>query len=158
MRRAQAALEFITTYGWAILVIMVMAGSFAYFGVLNPAKLTPERCSVSPEFSCNDFKITTSATSTSAGNVSMIFTQTLGQTIYPTNFSCSYQGLVGAATSSIPFASSWSPKSSLIAMCNNTIPPSLKGEKIKISYTISYKTSSTGLTHTADGELVAEAQ
>ena len=31
-----AALEFLTTYGWAFLVILVMIGALAYFGILNP--------------------------------------------------------------------------------------------------------------------------
>ena len=31
--RAQAALEFLMTYGWAILVVLVSIGALAYFGV-----------------------------------------------------------------------------------------------------------------------------
>ena len=38
MRRGQAALEFLTTYGWAFLVILVMIGALAYFGVLDPER------------------------------------------------------------------------------------------------------------------------
>ncbi|MFH1134360.1 MAG: hypothetical protein V1735_07795 [Nanoarchaeota archaeon] len=44
MRRAQAAMEFIMTYGWAILVVLAAIGALAYFGVLNPANLLPEKC------------------------------------------------------------------------------------------------------------------
>lgn len=36
--KGQAALEFLTTYGWAFLVILVMIGALTYFGVLAPAK------------------------------------------------------------------------------------------------------------------------
>ena len=38
MRKAQAALEFLTTYGWAFIVILIMIGALAYFGVLNPSR------------------------------------------------------------------------------------------------------------------------
>ena len=44
MKRGQVALEFIMTYGWAILVVLVAIGALAYFGVLNPGKYLPEKC------------------------------------------------------------------------------------------------------------------
>jgi len=56
--RAQAALEFLTTYGWAFLVILIMIGALAYFGVLKPSKLLPERCTFGSEIECQDFQIT----------------------------------------------------------------------------------------------------
>ena len=34
--------EFLTTYGWAFLVILVMIGALAYFGVLNPENFMEE--------------------------------------------------------------------------------------------------------------------
>lgn len=57
MRRGQAALEFLTTYGWAFLVILIMIGALAYFGVLNPIGLLPDRCNFGPEVECQDFQI-----------------------------------------------------------------------------------------------------
>lgn len=42
-KRAQAAMEFLMTYGWAILVVLLAIGALAYFGVLSPQKLLPER-------------------------------------------------------------------------------------------------------------------
>ncbi|MAE13796.1 hypothetical protein CMO92_04475 [Candidatus Woesearchaeota archaeon] len=44
MKRAQAAMEFLMTYGWAILVVLAAIGALAYFGVLSPDSLLPERC------------------------------------------------------------------------------------------------------------------
>src|SRR3989344_4435487 len=46
-KRAQAAMEFLMTYGWAILVVLVAIGALAYFGVLSPEKFLPEKCIVS---------------------------------------------------------------------------------------------------------------
>src|SRR5512141_704268 len=54
-RRGQAALEFLTTYGWALLVILVMIGALVYFGVLNPTKVLPNRCEAEAGFSCQEF-------------------------------------------------------------------------------------------------------
>ncbi len=42
MRKAQAAMEFLMTYGWAILVVIAAIAALAYFGVLSPAKVLPE--------------------------------------------------------------------------------------------------------------------
>ena len=53
-RKSQAAMEFLSTYGWAFLVILVIMGVLAYFGILNPSKFLPSRCSFSPEFGCLD--------------------------------------------------------------------------------------------------------
>ena len=53
MRKSQAALEFLTTYAWAFLVIIVMIGALAYFGVLSPSKLLPDRCNFGSEVGCN---------------------------------------------------------------------------------------------------------
>ena len=52
-RKSQAALEFLTTYAWAFLVIIIMVGALAYFGVLSPSKLLPDRCNFGSEISCN---------------------------------------------------------------------------------------------------------
>lgn len=60
-KRSQAALEFLTTYGWAFLIILIMIGTLAYFGILNPSKLLPSRCSLGAEFTCTDWQISLNA-------------------------------------------------------------------------------------------------
>ena len=37
------ALEFMMTYGWAILIVLIAIGALFYFGVLNPLQNTEER-------------------------------------------------------------------------------------------------------------------
>ena len=54
---SQAALEFIMTYGWAILVVLVAVGALAYFGVLKPDLFLPKRCSLPSGFACLDYKV-----------------------------------------------------------------------------------------------------
>jgi uncharacterized protein (UPF0333 family) len=46
-KKAQAAMEFLMTYGWAILVVLIAIGALAYFGVLSPDKFLPEKCVIS---------------------------------------------------------------------------------------------------------------
>jgi len=56
-RKGQAALEFLMTYGWAILVVLVVIGALAYFGVLNPDSLVPDKCTLTTGISCDDHQI-----------------------------------------------------------------------------------------------------
>ena len=46
-RKGQAAMEFLMTYGWAILVVLAAIAALAYFGVLSPSKMLPERTTFS---------------------------------------------------------------------------------------------------------------
>lgn len=60
-KKGQAALEFLTTYGWAFLVILTMIGALAYFGVLNPKKFVPDTCTFGAAFICDDHVINTNS-------------------------------------------------------------------------------------------------
>ena len=59
-RRAQAAMEFLMTYGWAILVVLAAIGALSYFGVMNPGKFIPESCTLpsTAGLACIDFTVT----------------------------------------------------------------------------------------------------
>ena len=56
-RESQAALEFLMTYGWAILVVLVAVVALAYFGVLSPDRFLPEKCILPPGITCLDYKV-----------------------------------------------------------------------------------------------------
>lgn len=73
-RKGQAALEFMMTYGWAILVVLAAIGALSYFGVLDPGRLTPETCVTSSGFGCLG-KPVTDAT---AGEVSFSISNGVG--------------------------------------------------------------------------------
>ena len=57
MRKGQAAMEFLMTYGWAILVVLVAIGALAYFGVLSPDRFLPSKCTLPAGIACTDFRI-----------------------------------------------------------------------------------------------------
>ncbi|MEK6973974.1 MAG: fibronectin type III domain-containing protein [Nanoarchaeota archaeon] len=59
-RRAQGAMEFMMTYGWAILVVLISLTALYYFGGIgDSSKSISSVCILPPGFSCNDFQITT---------------------------------------------------------------------------------------------------
>ncbi|MGC8851252.1 MAG: hypothetical protein ACP5O3_03445 [Candidatus Micrarchaeia archaeon] len=71
--RGQQALEYLVTYGWAILVIVIIAAVLWYFGVFNPSKWAAEKqCGGFSSFSCNEFKLSASASNASGTGFSVI--------------------------------------------------------------------------------------
>ncbi len=67
-KKGQAALEFLTTYGWAFLVILVMTGALSYFGVLSPGKYITDSCKLSGLVECGGgFAVEANETSMRAG-------------------------------------------------------------------------------------------
>jgi hypothetical protein len=76
-KKGQAAMEFIMTYGWAILVVLVAIAALAYFGVLSPGKYLPEKCMPSAGIGCTSFKATTAG-------VDFVFQNALGKDIVVT--------------------------------------------------------------------------
>jgi len=52
-KRGQAAMEFLTTYGWAILVIVIVLAALLWMGVFNVMNKVPERCEFQPGIGCS---------------------------------------------------------------------------------------------------------
>ncbi len=49
-KKGQAAMEFLMTYGWAILAAVIAIGVLAYFGVFSPGKYITGNAIVNPPF------------------------------------------------------------------------------------------------------------
>jgi uncharacterized protein (UPF0333 family) len=52
-RKGQAAMEFLMTYGWAILAAVIAIAVLAYFGVFSPGRYVPDACTLSPPLGCD---------------------------------------------------------------------------------------------------------
>ncbi len=55
-RRGQTAMEYIVTYGWAFLVILVVMGAMSYFGFISPSRWVPEKCDFGTQLVCQDYQ------------------------------------------------------------------------------------------------------
>lgn len=67
-KSGQAAVEFLLTYGWAMLAVLVMVGALSYFGFLSPSAFLPEKCEFMVGLSCRDFQLKSNAVMLSLGN------------------------------------------------------------------------------------------
>ncbi|VVB68283.1 Uncharacterised protein [Candidatus Norongarragalina meridionalis] len=69
MKRGQSALEYLVTYGWAILAIVIIAAVLWYFGIFNPNKWSSSKqCGGFANFQCIDYNTTATTTSITLGN------------------------------------------------------------------------------------------
>jgi len=52
--RAQSAMEYLMTYGWAILIIAVVLGALFVLGVFNGSNISTSSCVAGPGFLCSN--------------------------------------------------------------------------------------------------------
>ena len=79
--KLQSAMEYLMTYGWAILIIAVVLGALFSLGVFG--NLLGNHCVTTPGWSC------ASATLATSGVLKMSIGQATGSTIYLRNAACS---------------------------------------------------------------------
>lgn len=158
-KRGQAAMEFLMTYGWAILVVLVVIGALAYFGVLSPQKLLPDKCTLPPGMLCDDYSLSETS------GVQMIISNGLGKTITITDM------VVVESASGDEVCVSLAPTTTLPPAIPNGKKDRLscgdvgalsdyEGEKTKFDVKLTYvfgsdPTASGVLTHISEGEIYA---
>ena len=135
-------MEFLMTYGWAILVVLIAISALAYFGVLNPSRFLPESCTLVPGLSCVDHKATSST-------VTLVIQNGMGQDldVFSVN--------VGTCTKSPDMT--FSDASQI--QFNITNCPSFGdvGARLKSDIVVKF-TSEAGLEHTESGQLVTKVE
>ena len=160
MRKAQAALEFLTTYGWAFLVILIMIGALAYFGVLNPSNLLPPRCMFSPEIQCLEHKILGSVNIGGVNrgylafrvrnNVGQMASFSFNATDIATNEYCINVGIIGGGTNI---------RAGKIMEVNCTFNSTLPvGDRRKFEVSANYTKSGGSYSTPVKGEIYGEIQ
>ncbi len=50
--KAQSAVEYITTYSWALLVLAIVIAALFELGLFNPNQFTQQECTITADFSC----------------------------------------------------------------------------------------------------------
>ncbi len=162
--KAQAALEFLTTYAWAFLVIIIMIGALAYFGVLSPSKLLPDRCNFGPEAGCN--KNTMVVDNVNDNTLTMRLENNAGTPLTVTSATVTTDvTTAGTCTAQINNAAivnfAWASDTSITFNADCTTGTSLVAkEKIKFSIEINYYPTAAGSTYakTVFGEVFTTIQ
>ncbi len=152
-RKGQSAMEFLMTYGWAILVVLIAIGALAYFGILNPAKFLPSQCALFPGISCSTFKVT--------GTVATFIIQNgAGSTLGDLNITISNpnQGNCGTITSTTANFSDGATSTHTITCASGSYGTT--GDRFKADLNISYYegTGSNKIYHIKKGSLVTQIE
>ena|SRR3989338_359075 len=153
--KSQAALEFLTTYGWAFLVILIMIGSLAYFGILNPSKILPDRCNIGAEFQCLAYQI--DATN---NEFRVRLKNGMGEAITVTGMTESSETTIAYSCTNPANPVNWAAGAIVdlqFTACNSALAGFVTGEKGKVLLTINYYTVRSGVNYgkQAKGDIYA---
>ena len=151
MRRAQTSLEFLSTYGWMIMVAAVVAGALAYFGVFTPENNLPQQCLFGYDFTCEQYVVHAN------GSVKFSLTNKIGEPLEALSITCIYEN-GDSHGGSIP-TNTWGAGD---LMGFNCTPIAAVGglevaEREKIDVRIEYQKKSGGFVKTVQGEVTANA-
>ena len=136
--KGQAAMEFLMTYGWAILVVLAAIAALAYFGVLSPEKLLPEKCVLQPGLACVSHKVEPT-------KVTLVISNGLGRTITINSID------VGGCSSF--FSETMLSGAQQTFVIGGSCSNGAAKEKFKADITLGYTEKETSLTKTAYGNL-----
>ena len=71
-KRGQAATEFLTTYGWAILILIIVIVLITSLGIFNPK--TKNSCIGSEPIDCSDVKLSSSTNLITPNKITLVLT------------------------------------------------------------------------------------
>ncbi len=90
IRKGQAAIEYLTTYGWAIIVLIMMVSALSFFGVINPRQWAPDRCELGAEMHCVDHVFDNDGSSVT---LKLILKNNLRERINIESLNCTFEGI-----------------------------------------------------------------
>lgn len=145
-RKSQAALEFLMTYGWAILVVLVAIGALAYFGVLSPDAFLPSKCTLPSGIACTDFILDDATTD----KITVVLRNGMG-------FDATSVTVVvsGCTPLSAPATIGNGQQEKYELTCTNALTG---GSKFSGQLNVTYTNADTTLVHTIQGSLTGKAQ
>lgn len=155
-QKGQAAMEFLMTYGWAILVVLVVIGALAYFGILNPSSFLPKRCILGSGLSCADSQLKADRT------FSIVIVNSLANPIQITAVSLDdtkLQNIAGTCSvTGVPTAVILPGEQTAVlsGTCSGTSLTA--GTRIKGKLTVAYTDVSTKFSHTQVGEAILDVE
>ena len=153
--KSQAALEFLTTYAWAFLVILVTIGALYSFGAFDFSKFLPQRCLFPSQFECIDY----SFMGAPVNEVRLRLANNLGENIRVTSFSITNDAVNPLGCSSLPASPiDWArdtERDFVFSGCQNGV--FIIGERTDAKITMKYCSPLTAgcPEHTVNGKITA---
>jgi len=148
-KRGQAAMEFLMTYGWAILAAVIVIAVLASFGVFSGDKYVPTTCVISAPWGCDKNQVAADST---GNNVTFVLVNGGGQMYDNVNISLSgdCDGVYNVGHDIDDGVVS----PNVVVPCTGGIGA---GEKIQSDITVTYSANGGTITMTSSGSLTVEA-
>ena len=152
-KKGQAALEFIMTYGWAILVVLVAIGALAYFGVLSPDKFLPSKCTLQAGLACLDHRVLAPNVGAgyANGRITAVIQNSLG---FDLNTVVARAGPCGDSGAGVNLANGAKATFNIDCIAANPI----SGSKFNGDLNISYTVTDTNLAHVNVGAITSRVE
>lgn len=157
-KKSQAALEFLTTYAWAFIVIAIVIAAIAYFGILNPASLFPDRCTISPEIGCIEAKL--GKTDIGTGVLRLKLKNNFREHIIITSWNTSSESATPFTCTQAPTTGIWpsgETRDIEFTGCNNNEAGLVLGQKSKVNMKVNFypSTATSVYARLVEGEVFA---
>lgn len=151
IKKGQAATEFLVTYGWMLLVVIMVGGGLTYFGVFDTERLLPQQCQIGFDFSCERFTILED------GTVRIEVANKLGEPVQVSAFSCTYPNDDVFQASALP-PTDWLSGDNFDFECQVTPATASyfsQGSREQVELTLIYTKSSGAFPKTETGMIAA---
>ncbi len=148
--KAQAALEFLTTYGWMLLMVGGIGAALAYYGVFDTEKYAPSQCTFGFDFSCSKHIILED------GLVRVELSNKIGEPIELLAFTCTYDSGVTNPAVIVP-GNTWNAGQDQILECPTVGPGTFyPGDNGQVLVLMQYTKKTGGFTKTVEGNVVSK--
>ncbi|PIN92220.1 hypothetical protein COU55_02085 [Candidatus Pacearchaeota archaeon CG10_big_fil_rev_8_21_14_0_10_31_59] len=147
-KKGQAAMEFLMTYGWAILAAVVVIAVLASFGVFSPSKYVPTSCIMTAPWGCDKNQI---AANNSASTVTLQIINGGGQT-----YDNVIVSLTGDCVGSNAEVDDWADGTSTTVVITCATAPTA-GSKVSGDISIAYSVDGGTIPLASSGSYTVEA-
>jgi len=152
-RRSQGALEYLITYGWAILIIVIIGGALFALGVFNPSSWTTnKRATGFSTVHVTDWVVIGTTPAQTVNMLTVVLSNKAGEVV-----NLNFLNTTGDATCSLAYSGvSLQPDSTTTAtaLCSTGLLKS--GNTYTITVYVDYEAN--GLLHTDFGTITAKAE
>lgn len=152
-QRGQAAIEFLVTYGWAILGAMIAIGALSYFGIFNTQRYVNDICYFGDQITCEDY------IAFNNGSVSVNLRNNFGVdiNINSTTMKSDY-GTTTCFNTLIPAYTNITPGATFNITCNLTSSTIPTNSKLKYKAIVMFQRSGSSNVHNQTGDVTVTVQ
>lgn len=166
MKKAQAAIEFLSTYGFAILTLFITIGALNYFGLFNLASFQSNQCNFPQGAECMDYTLGNADPGTTLGEVpplppiSAPYLRVILFNAYNTNLNITSATMNIKQFANLPCSADtpvWNANTNTTLWC--AIPPALFTKRERYNGAVTLNFTQTGVyTHSIKGVFSVESQ